>query len=205
MSKKSKIAIRVLFGLVALIFFIGATIRIKHRDEDGATVYAFIGVVTAIIGLLFGCMPKCKQCGKRVGVLSVRLFGNTLCQDCEEKQYYREWTKDDLIKLAYCQKDIIWMFFINLAINIAALCPLPTHFYYFAAIVTIIGLLFFISRLAAALRESASLYIIAAFIPIVGLLVLLDLIRKASKRLRVYGIKVGIFGARISDIEKIQL
>ena len=105
-----------------------------------------------------------------------------------------QWTKQDLIELAKRQKNILWMILVSL---VAMFIP-------FATIVTGIIQIYFIYKLAAALRSSAAwVYIILAFIPLVGLIAILVINGKATKKLQENGIKVGLMGARMADFDMI--
>ncbi len=109
------------------------------------------------------------------------------------------WTKNDLIELAKHQKNIMWMILIALASMLAAM------FIPYITIVTGLIQLYFIYKLAVAVRSSVAwVYIILAFIPLVGLLGLLHINGKATKTLQANGIKVGLMGARMEDFDKIQ-
>jgi len=104
------------------------------------------------------------------------------------------WTKQDLLEVAKRQKSIIGL----MLISFLTMC-IP-----FATIVTGIIQIYFIYKLAVALRMSAAwVYIILAFIPLVGLIALLVINGKATKRLKKNGIKVGLLGARMADFDKI--
>jgi len=106
----------------------------------------------------------------------------------------QQWTKQDLMEVARCQKHILWLILISL---VAMFIP-------FATIVTGIIQIYFIYKLAAAVRSSAAwVYIILAFIPLVGLIALLVINSKATGKLRENGIKVGLMGARMTDFDKI--
>ena len=99
------------------------------------------------------------------------------------------------MEVARRQKHIIWMILISL---VAMFIP-------FATIVTGIIQIYFIYKLAAAVRSSAAwVYIILAFIPLVGLLGLLHINGKATKILQTNGIKVSLMGARMADFDRIQ-
>jgi hypothetical protein len=105
-----------------------------------------------------------------------------------------QWTKQDLMEVAKRQKSIIWMILISFA---AMFIP-------YATVVTGIIQVYFIYKLAAALRSSAAwVYIILAFIPLVGLIALLVINSKATKKLQENGVKVGLMGARMADFDKI--
>jgi hypothetical protein len=99
------------------------------------------------------------------------------------------WTKQNVLEVAKFQKWVIWMILISL---VAMFIP-------FATIVTGIIQLYFIFKLATALRLSAWGYIIMAFIPLIGLIALLHLNGKATKKLKASGIRVGLMGARMED------
>lgn len=110
-------------------------------------------------------------------------------------QATQEWTKADLMEVAKWQKNIMWMILISL---VAMFIP-------FATIVTGIIQIYFIYKLAAAVRSSAAwLYIILAFIPLIGLLALVHINGKATKTLQANGVKVGLIGARMADFERMQ-
>jgi hypothetical protein len=105
-----------------------------------------------------------------------------------------QWTKADLMEVANRQKSIMWMILISL---VAAFIP-------FATIVTAIIQIFFIYKLATAVRSSAAwVYIILSFVPLIGLLALLHINGKAMTILRTNGVKVGLMGARMDDFNKI--
>jgi len=105
------------------------------------------------------------------------------------------WAKQDLIEVAKRQKNILWMILISL---VAMFIPGAT-------IVTGIILIYFIYKLAGAVRSSAAwVYIILAFIPLVGLIALLHINGRATKTLQANGIKVGLMGARMADFDKMQ-
>lgn len=111
-----------------------------------------------------------------------------------EKQQ-QPWTKHELIGAAKRQKNIQWLVLANL---VAMFIP-------FATIVTGIIGIYFIYKLAAALRSSCAwLYIILAFVPLIGLLALLHINGKATKVLKEHGVHVGVMGARMADFDKIQ-
>jgi len=85
------------------------------------------------------------------------------------------------------------------------LLSLVAMFIPFATIVTGIIQIYFIYKLAGAVRSSTAwIYIILAFIPLIGLLALLHINGKATKILQANGIKVSLMGARMTDIEKMQ-
>ena len=106
-----------------------------------------------------------------------------------------QWMKQNLMDVAKYQKNIQWLVLANL---VAMFIP-------FATIATGIIGIYFIYKLAAALRASCAwVYIILSFIPLVGLLVLVHFVAKATKVLKANGIRVGIMGARMEDFDKLQ-
>ena len=105
------------------------------------------------------------------------------------------WGKEELLEVAKRQKQLLWMILLSLV-------PL---FIPFAGIITGIISIYFIYKLAQALRSSAAwVYIILAFIPLVGFFALLHLNAKATKILRSNGIKIGLMGAKAVDLEKLR-
>jgi len=85
------------------------------------------------------------------------------------------------------------------------LTSLLAMFFPFGTILTGIIQIYFIYKLAIAVRSSrAWLYIILAFIPLIGLIGLLHINGEATRTLQTNGIKVGIMGARMTDFDKIQ-
>ncbi len=104
-------------------------------------------------------------------------------------------TSKEILELAKRQKQMIWM----MLLSIEAL------FIPYLAIVTGIIQFYFILKLAQAIRSSAAwVYIILAFIPLIGLLALLHINGKATKILQEHGLKVGLTGARPSELETIK-
>ena len=105
------------------------------------------------------------------------------------------WSPSDLLEIGTRQKQVIWMILLGL---LGAVIP-------FATLVTGAISVFFIYKLAVALRSSmAWLYIVLAFIPLVGLLALLQLNGKATKALSSAGLKVGLMGARQSALDRLK-
>ena len=109
------------------------------------------------------------------------------------------WTSDEILEIAKRQKQIIWMILLSL------IAMFIQDFIKFSTIVTGIIQIYFIFKLAQAVRSSAGwLYIILAFIPLIGLIALFHINDKATKTLRANGVKVGLMGAKSSDLEKIK-
>ena len=104
------------------------------------------------------------------------------------------WTPEQIVEVAKRQKQILWMILLSF---VAMFIP-------FATIVTGIIQVYFIFKLAQAVRSSAAwVYIILAFVPLIGLLALLHINGKATKILQAYGVKVGLMGAKSSDLKKV--
>ena len=102
------------------------------------------------------------------------------------------WTPEEIVEVAYRQKRIIWLILIGF---VALVIP-------FSFIVIGFIQLHFIFKLAQAVRSSAAwAYIILGFIPVVGMIALLHLSSKATKILQANGVKVGLMGAKSSDLE----
>ncbi|HEY3330388.1 MAG TPA: hypothetical protein VGK19_10235 [Capsulimonadaceae bacterium] len=112
------------------------------------------------------------------------------------------YTKPQLIQIARGQKLVV------ISLLLALLTPVAINashilggLYYwavclFALIVTL--------YLANALRpKSMILYIIGMFIPIVSLLVLLRINGRATEALNAAGVKVGLLGAKLADVERL--
>ncbi|MGL5095286.1 MAG: hypothetical protein ACRDD1_06840 [Planctomycetia bacterium] len=105
------------------------------------------------------------------------------------------WTNAEIVEVAKRQKQILWMILLSI---VAIFIP-------FATIVTGIIQVFFIYKLAIAVRSKAAwVYIVLAFIPLVGLLALLSINGKATKILQSNGLKVGLMGARSADVKRLQ-
>jgi hypothetical protein len=105
------------------------------------------------------------------------------------------WSSEEILEIAKRQKQIDWLILLRFLI---AFIP-------FAFMVAVPIQIYIIFKLALALRsQDAWGYIILVFIPLIGLLALLHLSRKATKTLQANGVKVGLMGARASDLEKIK-
>ena len=109
------------------------------------------------------------------------------------------WTKQDLLEVAKCQKNILWMIIVGLgAMGISMYFPYVNIFVGFVQI-------YFFYKLAIAVRSSVPwVYVILAFIPFINLISLLYLNGEATKALRTNGINVSLMGARMTDFDLIQ-
>ena len=97
-----------------------------------------------------------------------------------------EWAVEEIAEVKKRQKQIIWMVLLSL---VAMFIP-------YATIVTGTIQIYFIFKLAQAIRSSVAwLYIILAFIPLIGLIALLYINGKATRVLQANGVKVGLMGA----------
>ena len=101
----------------------------------------------------------------------------------------------ELLEIADRQKYIIGL----------VLLSLVGSFIKYAFIPIGIFMVYFIYKLAIAVRSSYPFaYVICAFIPFLSLIALLHINGKATRILRDNGIKVGLMGARESDLEKLE-
>jgi hypothetical protein len=105
-----------------------------------------------------------------------------------------EYSKKDLLEIAKHQKIICWLFLIILIGLIFPVISLVAH----------LIAIFFVYYLTKALKLPRPwLYAIGIFVPLVSLIVLLTVIRKATKALRLNNIRVGIMGANKKDLDKL--
>ncbi|MBE9029859.1 hypothetical protein IQ266_08970 [filamentous cyanobacterium LEGE 11480] len=105
------------------------------------------------------------------------------------------WTKADLMGIAKHQKTILWLLLLSLAASFVGLTP-----------ITALIQLYFIYKLAMAVRLSKAemvIYVIMAFIPFISLLALASLNSKATDVLKSNGIRVGLMGAKMNDVAAI--
>lgn len=133
-----------------------------------------------------------------------------------------QWRADDLREVAKWQKYICWAILAQIAAILlmvfAAVAANNQQNTTAAAAADTTGLITLIVRivavgfsivcvynLAKALRISgAILYAVAMFLPLIGLLAIISLSDKATKLLKEHGIKVGVMGADMSDIDRIK-
>ncbi|MEP6670392.1 MAG: DUF4339 domain-containing protein [Chthoniobacter sp.] len=99
----------------------------------------------------------------------------------------------EILKLARLQKYLIW-------VVLASLASLLNRY---LAIGTIILTAVFMFRLAKTLRKPAWGFAIGAFIPLISLILLLGLNSDATAALRKRGIRVGLMGAKQSDLDQL--
>jgi len=104
-----------------------------------------------------------------------------------------EYTDADILEIAKKQQMVLWAFFFCLFIF-----TVPNT----KGVASIIFAIF-IYQLAKALRSPiAWLYAILTIIPIVGFITLISIDSQATAALRKHGIRVGIMGAKKSDLSK---
>jgi hypothetical protein len=124
-------------------------------------------------------------------------------------------TAEELRGIAGSQKAIIGLILLNLIIGVAILYP----FYLLEpgnksaagfvlatrgiAILLDVVAAVLIFRVARALRRTAWVYAVAAFFPCIGLVTLLLVNHHATQTLRQNGVRVGLLGARQSDLVNI--
>jgi len=124
-------------------------------------------------------------------------------------------SREELVRIARSQKGIINLILVNLLV---VMCLVGLLIWMgperksvpevdvlgrgTAAVVNIITVVF-IYRMAKALRLTAWLFAVAAFVPCIGLLALLLVNHLATEALRYQGVRVGLLGARISDLESL--
>ncbi len=122
-------------------------------------------------------------------------------------------SREELLRIARSQKGIINLILVNLFL---VLCLVGLLIWMgpqsksipevdligrcSSLVITVITVVF-IYRMAKALRLTAWVFAVAAFIPCIGLLTLLLVNHLATQALRNQGIRVGLLGARISDLE----
>ena len=107
-----------------------------------------------------------------------------------------DYSRTELIAIAKYQKGILWCVLCNL------LCfALP-----FAFLVVIPIQLYFVYKLSSSLKQGFPiLWCIGIFIPLLSLIMLLILSQKATSALKEKGISVGLMGAKIADVEGVEI
>ena len=126
-------------------------------------------------------------------------------------------SREELLRIASSQKAIISLILVNFlfAFCFAAAVVLfterpdsqagPMIYWIARGIVLVINIVavVFIYRLAKALQKTAWVYALAAFFPCVGLITLLIINFQATRTLRQHDVRVGLLGARKSDLESL--
>lgn len=107
----------------------------------------------------------------------------------------KKFNKQDLIKIAKLQKTVLIAFCITLVT-----CCIPI----LGFIVALCNFYYFYKLLCTIKQSHAWVYIILLFIPLISLIVYLHFIIKATKILQQNNIRVGLFGAKMLDFEKIK-
>lgn len=117
-----------------------------------------------------------------------------------------------ILEMARAQRGMIWMLALKLALDFtvmqaAALLPrFPLMLYYAAALLVMIAVIFFTSRLAYALYGlgPAILCSVLLFAPCIGLLTILMLNGTAMDRLRKAGVKSGFMGVTKDQLAQLE-
>jgi len=112
-------------------------------------------------------------------------------------------TAAEVIAVAERQRAILWLILITFAAFLVSTYltaitnnPIVSVLLWIPGIVSIV----FVYRLAKALRASAILYAICSFFPVISLFTLLMLNSRATGVLTSRGIRLGLMGARTSDL-----
>jgi hypothetical protein len=126
-----------------------------------------------------------------------------------------KFTREELHQIVRSQRGLIGLILVNLLVALAVVGPvillgpesrLAAIIVLLARVIALIlGLIavFFIFRMAKALRKTAWVYALAAFFPCIGLVTLLLVNHYATQTLRANGVRVGLLGARQCDLENI--
>lgn len=123
------------------------------------------------------------------------------------------YTNDEVYQIGQEHRAIIWLILLQfLSLPISQLAPLLAENSgmpllalplvltpFFINIVS----LFFVYRLAAALKNSPWLYLLLGLIPCISLISLLILSSRAQAALKAHGVAVGLMGARRADLERL--
>ncbi|MBF0252210.1 MAG: hypothetical protein HQL29_00185 [Candidatus Omnitrophica bacterium] len=109
--------------------------------------------------------------------------------------------KEDIKNIAKYQKLICWLFLFIIIGYLSSLIPAVGIVLLPLSIIAGIVVIFIVYRLAKALKiKNAWLYAIGMLVPLVKLIVLITVIRDATKVLTAKNIKVGIMGCRKADL-----
>jgi hypothetical protein len=127
----------------------------------------------------------------------------------EEKGY----TNDEVYQIGQEHRAIIWLILLQfLSIPVSQLAPslakstgMPLLALPLAVMPLFINIvsLFFVYRLASALKNSPWLYLLLGLIPCISLISLLILSSRAQAALKAHGVVVGLMGARRADLERL--
>jgi hypothetical protein len=121
------------------------------------------------------------------------------------------WTKGDFVDLARRQRQFLGIISLILIVNAAALFTPAAPQSLLRGVATLLSLaaLYFVYKLVVAVLPASSTWIIIAyfvlsFIPLINLLLLAYVNRLAIKRLRLTGLRIGLLGAKLSDVEELR-
>lgn len=121
------------------------------------------------------------------------------------------WTKRDFVDLARRQRQFLGIILLILIVNAAALFIQPPQQSLLRGVATLLSLasLYFVYKLVVAVLPASSTWIIIAyfvlsFIPLINLLLLAYVNSLATKRLRLTGLRIGLLGAKLSDLEELR-
>jgi hypothetical protein len=148
-------------------------------------------------------LVACARCGAMFcRDCVIELKGSPFCATCKEEQVKDvqsgagEGLDDarlrEVLAVAKAQKGVLWCVLANLACF--AFPPLYLAVLPFQ--------LYFIYKLASALKSKVPiLWVLGMFVPLLSLILLLVLSQGATKAIQSAGFKVGLMGAKVSEIE----
>ena len=129
-------------------------------------------------------------------------------------------TRAETLQVAKAQKGVLWCVALNILLSISSrvinapapddpeqvgaaigLAMLGVQVLYFCVLIPV--MLYFVYRLATALHSRAAwLWCITMIFPCVNLILLLVLSSRATKAIRAQGVKVGLMGAKLADLQQ---
>jgi len=119
------------------------------------------------------------------------------------QEIIKPWAIDELIEVARCQKRMIWAFCLmplpGMILVILKESPIPYVYLIANLLIALIWVYLWYSLAVAIRAVSAWVYIILPFIPLLNLVALFQLSRSSTKVLSAHGIRVGLFGAKMSS------
>lgn len=123
------------------------------------------------------------------------------------------YTNDEVYQIGQEHRAIIWLILLQfLSFPMTQLAPLLERSSGMPLLAPPLALapffinivsLFFVYRLAAALKNSPWLYLLLGLIPCISLISLLILSSRAQAALKTHGVSVGLMGASRSDLERL--
>jgi len=125
----------------------------------------------------------------------------------------KEYTNEDVYQIGQEHRAIIWLILLQLlslpinqmALPLAKTTGLPLLALPMALLPLFMSIvsLFFVYRLASALKNSPWIYLLLGLIPCVSLISLLMLSSRAQAALKSHGVAVGLMGASRTDLERL--